>query len=200
LLGPQAYNSIAGCIGHLPLYTVPLGQLNLAVMDNADAPDTTVDADLRTEYEADFSALGLAKKPIWLVMHRPIWGAVTLFGMGVGGNRTLIAALPNPHVLDSVSLMLAGHIHTFEALNYEDKLPPALVAGFGGDALDAAPPDLAGINLSGTRVKDGISIGGFGFLLMTREGKGWRIDVHKMNGHIERVCRFAGGRLDCPKT
>lgn len=200
LLGPTPVNPVAGCTGHLPLYLVPLGDVTLAVMDDADAPDTTIDADLRTEYEADFAALAKSKKPLWLVMHRPIWGAVSLYGLSVGGNRTLVAALPAAHTLDSVSLMLAGHIHTFEALNYEGKLPPTLIAGFGGDALDAAPADLAGINLSGTRVKDGVSIGGFGFLLMTRERSGWRIDVHKRDGSIERVCRFANRRLDCPKA
>jgi hypothetical protein len=200
LLGPNPVNPVAGCTAHLPLYTVPLGDVNLAVMDDADAPDTTIDSDLRTEYEADFTALSKSKAPLWLVTHRPIWGAVTLYGLSVGGNRTLIAALTNPGWLGNTSLMLAGHIHTFEALNYRDpKLPPQLIAGFGGDALDAAPADLSGVNLSGTRVKDGISLGGFGFLMMTHEHGGWRIDVHRMDGSIEKVCRFANRRIDCPK-
>jgi hypothetical protein len=86
-------------------------------------------------------------------------------------------------------------------LNYENAdIPPQLIAGFGGDALDSAPSDLSGTNISGTRVKDGIAIGGFGFLLMTREHRGWRIDVHRVDGSVERVCRFANRRLDCPKT
>ncbi len=204
LLGPQAFNPVAGCAGHVVLYTVPLGDVNLAVMDNADAPDPTIDSDLRTEYEADFAALAKIEKPFWLVMHRPIWGAVTLDQMGIsvsgGGNRTMIAALTNPHALDHVSLMLAGHIHTFEALNYRDKLPPQIVAGFGGGNLDAAPPDLAGLNLSGTTVHDGLSIGGFGFLMMVREKAGWQIDVYKVDGAIEERCKFANRRLDCAKA
>lgn len=201
LLGPNPVNTVAGCTSHMPLYTVPLGDVNLAVMDDADAPDTTIDADLRTEYEADFKALAEAKAPLWLLAHRPIWGALTLYGMGLGGNRTLIAALADPGLLKGTSLMLSGHIHTFEALNYKDKtLPPQLIAGFGGDALDAAPADLSGLNLSGTRVKDGVSLGGFGFLMMTREHHGWRIDVHKVDGAVERICHFAARRLDCPKA
>jgi hypothetical protein len=48
-------------------------------------------------------------------------------------------------------------------------------------------------------VKDGISLPGFGFLLMTQEGSDWRIDVHGVDGAIERVCRFAKRRLDCPE-
>jgi hypothetical protein len=206
LLGPLAFNPVAGCVGHIPLYSVPLGDVNLAVMDDADAPDTTVDADLRTEYQDDFAALAkMNTPPLWLVAHRPIWGAVTItqFGvsMGAGGNRTMIAALTDPvQALDHVSLMLSGHIHTFEALNYREKLPPQLIAGFGGDALDAAPPDLAGVNLSGTTVKDGLSLGGFGFLMMVRHKSGWRIDVYRVDGTIEERCTFAQRRLDCTKA
>jgi hypothetical protein len=205
LLGPLPVDPVAGCVGHIPLYSIPLGDVNLAVMDNADAPDPTVDSDLRTEYEADFAKLAaINTPPLWLAMHRPIWGAVTLSQLGIdmtgGGNRTMIASLTDPHALDRVSLMLAGHIHTFEAMNYNGKLPPGLVAGFGGDALDAAPPDLSGINLSGTTVKDGVSLGGFGFLMMMREQPGWRIDVYRMDGTIEEHCKFAERRLDCTKA
>ncbi len=39
----------------------------------------------------------------------------------------------------AVSLMLSGHIHSFEAINYEAKIPPQVVAGFGGDNLDVTP-------------------------------------------------------------
>ncbi len=205
LLGPLPFDPVAGCTAHIPLYSVPLGDVNLAVMDNADAPDQTVDHDLRDEYEADFAALAkMDTPPLWLAMHRPIWGAITVkvlgVTMGAGGNSTMIASLTDPHALDHVSLMLAGHIHTFEAMNYRKGLPPQIVAGFGGDALDAAPPDLAGINLSGTTIKDGLSLGGFGFLMMTREQPGWRIDVYRVDGTIEDHCKFAQRRLDCEKA
>ncbi len=201
LLGPLPFDPAAACTKHLPVYEVLLGDVNLAVMDNADAPDTPGDPDLRGEYQTDFSTIaGLHDTPLWLAMHRPIWGAVTIMGMGAGGNRTMIGALNDSNVLSPVSLMLAGHIHTFEALNYRGSLPPAIVAGFGGDALDAAPPDLSGINLSGTTVKDGISLGGFGFLLMTRAKAGWKIDVYKVDGAIEERCHFAKRRLDCAKA
>lgn len=205
LLGPLAFDPAAGCAGHIPLYSVPLGDVNLAVMDNADAPDTTIDSDLRTEYEADFAKLAVMNTPpLWLAMHRPIWGAVTLTKLGItmsaGGNRTMIAALTDPHALDHVSLMLAGHIHTFEAMNYRGKLPAAIVAGFGGDALDTAPPDLSGVNLSGTTVKDGLSLGGFGFLMMVREHPGWRIDVYRVDGTVQEHCNFVQRHLQCEKA
>jgi hypothetical protein len=200
LLGPLAFDHAAPCIAHLSPYAVPLGAMTLVAMDNANAPDTTIESDLLPDYRADFAALPAATTPVWLAMHRPIWGAVSgPAGIAVGGNRTIIAALPGAHALDGVALMLAGHIHTFEALNYAGSTPPQLVAGFGGDNLDATPADLSGVNLSGQEVKDGLSLPGFGFLLMTREGDDWRIDVHAVDGTIEEVCHFASRRLDCAK-
>src|SRR6202789_4284655 len=201
LLGPLAFDPAAACAAHLPPYAVPLGAMNLVVMDDADAPDPPLAADLVPDYRADFAALAtLAKPPLWLAFHRPIWGAVTgPLSVAVGGNRTMIAALDSPDELSGVSLMLAGHIHKFEALNYAGDAPPQLIAGFGGGNLDATPADLSGVNLSGQQVKDGLSLPGFGFLLMTRDGDAWRIDVHKVDGTIEEVCRFANRRLDCAK-
>ncbi len=153
LLGPLLFNPVAGCVSHVPLYTVPLGDVDLAVMDNADAPDATVDADLRTEYEADFAQLAKLKMPLWFAMHRPIWGAVTLqqFGMSVtgGGNRTLIASLPTPiqHVVARAELLMLSRPYPYlrgDELSTTSNLAAAACRRLpGGDAfqiLDVAPP------------------------------------------------------------
>ena len=39
--------------------------------------------------------------------------------------------------------MLSGHIHTFEAINFNQAVPPQIVAGNGGDAL-VTPRNLRG--------------------------------------------------------
>ncbi len=204
LLGADAYDPVAACAPHVAPYAVPIGGVNLIVMDNASAPDTSVDTDLLAGYKSDFAALaGLSgKSPTWLVMHRPIWGAIAgPANIPLGGNATLIAALGNGHhALDGTALMLAGHIHTFEALNYDKGAPPAIVAGFGGDNLDVTPVVLSGADLSGQYVKDGLSLPGFGFLMMEQEAGGWRIDVHDVAGAIENVCHFAAGHIDCGKA
>jgi hypothetical protein len=198
LMGPNA-DALAPC-GHLASYAVPLGAMTLAVMDDASAPDISADSNLVPIYRADFAALGkFGPAPLWLAMHRPIWGAVKgPFGIPVGGNATLIASL-DANALAPVSLMLSGHIHAFEALNYRGSVPPQLLAGNSGDNLDAAPSDLGGLNLSGQFVTDGIARGGFGFLLMTRNDKNWNIEVHNADGTLAMTCTFAGGRIDCPK-
>jgi hypothetical protein len=138
-------------------------------------------------------------------LHRPIWAAISgPLGIPAGGNATMVAAVGGAGIPDPVELMLAGHIHTFEAINYapEPRVPPQIVVGFGGDLLDETPTNLRGSVFqgdSGVRVADGLSVGGFGFLLMTKLGDSWTIDVHDWQGRVERQCVFRAGRVDCPK-
>ena len=207
LLGPLPWSG--ACATHLAPYRVPLGDFSLMVMDNADASDTDVDAAKLPEYDADLAAIAAPSPvPLWLAMHRPIWAALgVVANIPAGGNAQIIASAQKTMIGKPATLMLSGHIHTFEILNYaRDGVapPPQIVAGNGGDALVSAPANLRGTifqGSSGVRVKDGLSVGGFGFLLMTRNATGWTIDLYNSAGVVEGQCLFtaATDRLDCPK-
>ncbi len=202
LLATMPFDPAAPCEAHSKPYAVPAGAMSLVVMDDAGAPDTSVAQALLPDLQADFAALAtIAPKPLWLLMHRPIWGLVRgPFGIPVGGNRTMITAAGDLSALAPVELMLAGHIHTFEAINYAAHVPPQILAGHGGDNLDPTPLDLKGATFqgsSGVQVKDGLSVGGFGFLLITRSDLGWAIDLYRVDGTTEGRCTFANGRVDC---
>jgi len=209
LLGPLAWSP--SCVPHLAPYRVPLGDFSLQVMDDSDASDTDVDAAKLPEYQADLAATAAPSRvPVWLAMHRPIWAALGLVAnIPAGGNAQIIAASQKTMIGKPVALMLAGHIHTFEVLNYSRRgvdgiPPPQIVAGNGGDALVSAPANLRSTIFqgnSGVSVKDGLSVGGFGFLLLTRNPSGWTIDLYDSGGVAEGQCLFtaASDRLDCPK-
>lgn len=202
MLAPGPYDAAVPCPDHAPPFAVPFDAFDLVVMDDADAPDTAVDANVVPAYRGELDALAGARAPSWLLLHRPIWAAVSgPLGIPVGGNATLIEAAGTKGIAEPVALMLAGHIHTFEAINYDAKVPPQIVAGNGGDKLDVTPRDLKGAIFqghSGVAVKDGLSVGGFGFLLMTKAERGWDIQLHDQNGVPTRQCAFAAGRVDCP--
>jgi predicted phosphodiesterase len=214
LQGPSAFDSAAPCIPHLPLYAVDLGPLRLAVMDDAAAQDTELNRDASPVYAAELAGLAAVPAPVWFIHHRPIWAAITgPLGIPIGGNLALIdgvrvASLSGgPLIAPSVELMLSGHIHTFEAINYAGSVPPQIVAGNGGDNLDITPTNLRGAQFqghSGVTVADGLSVGGFGFLLMTQAGDGWTIDLYDSGGQAKGQCHFIvpqsdkRGRLDCP--
>ncbi|MBV9043696.1 MAG: metallophosphoesterase [Alphaproteobacteria bacterium] len=205
LLAPGSYDAAMPCHAHIDPYVVMAGRQAIAVWDNASADDRTEDAATVDKYTKDFAmlkGLGGAKHPLWLAGHRPIWAAVTgPLGVPIGGNINLIRAVGDLSALGNVSLQLSGHIHTFEAINYDGKVPPQIVAGHGGDNLDPTPLNLKGTifqGSSGVHVKDGLSVGGFGFLMMTRTSKGWSIELYDSDGTPKRTCTFASGRVDCP--
>ena len=211
LLGPTAYDPAQPCAEHQPPYAVHAGSQTIAVMDNASASDTSVDDKSVAVYRADFDALkaldtGSPDGELWLASHRPIWAAISgPLGIPIGGNATMIAASGDLSAFQAISLMLSGHIHTFEAINYAAKLPPQIVAGHGGDNLDPTPANLRGAIFqghSGVSVKDGLSVNGFGFLMMTRDpvAKGWIIQLYDSAGMPERQCRLIARRVDCPTT
>lgn len=211
LQGPSAFDPAAPCVPHLPMYNVDLGGLTLGVMDDSTAAETTLDREGAVTYAAELAGMADSPKPVWFVHHRPIWAAVTgPLGIPIGGNLTLMDATRinvqnrKPLFPPSVTLQLSGHIHSFEAINYEQAVPPQIVAGNGGDDLLVTPRNLRGTQFqghSGVTVADGLSVGGFGFLLMTKASDGWTIDLYDQAGEPKGQCRFIErarkGRLDC---
>jgi calcineurin-like phosphoesterase family protein len=200
-MGPYAFDPGAPCAGHQAPFTVPLGPMDLVVMDDADSANDVIDTEIPT-YKAEFAALH-GPRPIWLAMHCPVWGVVSgPLGLPVGGDAMLIDALGRDGIPPLTELLIAGHIHTFEAINYAAKVPPQIISGTGGDRLDTAPDDLKGTiftGQSGVTVKDGLSVNGFGFLMMTKLKDRWTIDLYDSDATYERQCVFANGRVDCPQ-
>jgi hypothetical protein len=211
ILAAVAFDAGQPCQDHLLPYVVKAGSQSIVAMDNASASDTSADDASVAIYRADFAALKAmaaddAGSRMWLAAHRPIWAAISgPLGIPIGGNATLIAASGDLTVFNSLSLMLSGHIHAFEAINYRAKLPPQIVAGHGGDNLDPTPADLRGAIFqghSGISVKDGLSVGGFGFLMLTKDARAetWSIQLYDSSGTPERQCTFADGRVACPSA
>jgi hypothetical protein len=208
LLGPVAFDPTATCTTHLEPYAVMAGAQWIAVVDNANASDTSVDETVVPSYQKDFATLTAIANTgpgheLWLVAHRPIWGAISgPLGLPVGGNATLIKAAGDLSAFAAISLMLSGHIHTFEAINYDARVPPQIIAGHGGDNLDVTPLNLKGTifqGSSGVHVKDGLSVHGFGFLMMARVPEGWTLQLYDSNGTPEMQCQFEAGRVFCPR-
>jgi len=119
--------------------------------------------------------------------------------MVLGGNSTMMAAVDSTGIASNIALLLAGHIHTFEAINYEKGAPPQILAGEGGDLLDPAPADLGGQSIGAMKIASGLSLPGYGFLLFTHAGNIWTIDVRAADGSHERTCQFASRRIVCAK-
>ena len=214
LEGPRAFDPGIACARHEPLYTIDIGGVTLAVLDDAVSEETELDRDTARTYAEEIGGLAKLPAPVWFVHHRPTWAATDgPLGIPIGGNLSLIEASQiaeahgEPPVPHSVSLMLSGHIHTFESINYNHDVPPQIVAGNGGDNLNVTPLNLHGAQFlghSGVTVADGLSVRGFGFLMMTRAADGWTIDLYDPSARPKGECHFIApqggrrGRLDCP--
>jgi len=200
LLGPLPVDPSQPCSDHVAPYAVAVAGATLAVMDDASASDTSAPGESVSLYRADLEAVAhLAPAPVFLVMHRPTWGVVRFpFGMVLGGNRTLMAAQDQRGIPANVALMISGHIHTFEAINYEKGAPPQILAGEGGDNLDEAPRDLSGQSVGTVKISSGLSLPGFGFVRFARNpASSWTVDVLSAGGEIERSCAYAASRINC---
>ncbi|HTW35156.1 MAG TPA: metallophosphoesterase [Rhizomicrobium sp.] len=199
LIGPLRVVEGAPCVEHVAPYAVQIGKINLIVTDNASAVDVLPSSALVDTYKQDFAALPkLATGETWIAGHHPIWGVAGLkLGMVVGGNATLMDAEDGIGIPPNVDLLLAGHIHTFEAINYAGGLPPQLVVGEGGDLLDSAPSDLSGRSVGAAKITTGLSLPGWGFTLLTHTGDHWTADVYDSTGARERTCTIAARRISC---
>ncbi len=203
LMGADVTDGTASCRAHTEPYRVRLGDLSLAVVDTANALDVEIVEEMTRAYAADLSQIAQWPEPVWMVQHRPDWGAVSgPLDIPIGGNQTLIAATRQVPIPGNVKLMLSGHIHGFEAINYYSGIPPQIISGNGGDRLHDIPRILKGAifqGWSGVQVRDGFSENGFGFLMLTKSETGWDVDTYDPDGHVKSHCRFDGQRIDCPR-
>jgi predicted phosphodiesterase len=161
-------------------FAVDIGGTSLVVLDSADTADREVENDraFRAQYEA---ALKLAPSgPVWIVTHRPVWAVAPAARLGplgqieVGLNRSEQVALHGED-LSRVDLVLSGHIHEFESLDFGAARPPQLVVGTGGDVTEAgATPAFTRrtVDLDGLEAKL-LQFARFGYLVLDRTRTGW---------------------------
>ncbi|MDR3512848.1 MAG: metallophosphoesterase [Caulobacteraceae bacterium] len=187
-------------------FRVDLGDLALYVLDSADADDTRAPAAGVAALSAQLRALSpdLARRPGWIVTHRPIWGLAPLIRLGALGpveaplNATQQAAVRGRD-LSAVRMVVSGHVHHFAAYSFGPSRPAQLIAGTGGDI--GSDADTAWVrtetpDLDGLRAK-GLSFERFGYLLMDRTGADWVGTFRDLDDKVVATCRLHGRDLAC---
>jgi hypothetical protein len=204
LLGHDSRRS--ACNPHENSLLIDLDGVKLALLDDNAALDKEISADVADVLRRDIAA-ALTAKADWLVTHHPFRGISKPEANGgprmmEGANATLLAALSGADE-SQLTLMLAGHIHNFQIENYRGAVAPQLVIGEGGDALDTeVPRQLAGLVSGGETVAAGLSLPGFGYAVLDRNGhtQDWGITVHAADGNVPRRCALVSRRLKCETT
>ena len=182
-------------------YGVPLPSLQLLVLNTSAAGDEP--AGYYTQAYEKLNELAKASTaPSWLVSHHPLWALLQSKDQLVGVTDELQQDSGNN--LDAkIRLVLAGHIHLFEALAFAPSPPraPSVVAGMSGTTLD--PPiekKLVGQKIADTTVSTASTTDEFAYAIFEPQGTGWRMTVHDPEGKRVLVCEIEGVSLTCKKA
>ena len=196
-------------------YAVPLAaDLQLIVFDSAKAayvPLAEDDPQFRA-YRKEFDeARALAERAgvtSFFAAHHPLLAFVPQSGTPpLPGNAALLSVartlFGTQYFPAGVALALHGHIHDFQAIGFASGQPPALVAGIGGVYLDVELPDPFPAALSPAPDATVATIAHsarFGFVVLERQAKGYRLTAYTRDGRTMTRCALADRRLDCDKT
>ena len=198
LLDP--YPGRADCVDSTLPYRLSVAGLDLLVFDNANADDILAPPAKVALYAGQFAPL-LAQAPngSWLLLHHPVW-ALAPPGLlsGLSTNQTMQAAIRGL-VPPSLDLVLSGHVHDFISYDFGAERPAQLIVGTGGDRLEnRVQTEIAGAELDGMTVRDGIALQRFGYLVLDRSpAGGWDGVLYAPDDTMLARCKIAGRGLDC---
>jgi hypothetical protein len=187
-------------------FAVRAGDLDLYVIDSGAIGDRSHDkadvAAIASQLDRLGPALDLGRG--WIITHRPVWGLVPVARVGptapfeVGLNFAEQDAVRG-RALGGVQMVVSGHVHHFQALDFGPARPAQLVVGTGGDIGESA--DLARVYTE-RRPIDGLdanvfSFSRYGYYLMERDGDDWTGAFHDATDRIRARCRLHERRLTC---
>jgi len=167
-------------------YLLSLDNIDIWVMDTANACDALATNALTAQYQAQYEQLANTVKGItWIISHRPIWGFQKSGDPTL--NQMLQTALANSkdgELPPNVQLSLAGHMHVFESLSFLENStrPPQIVIGNSGVTLSQQ-----GANGDFIQTVDGEKAAGnamqqFGFLSMSVGSGAWSGEIRGTPG------------------
>jgi len=156
-----------------------------------------VDETQVTAYAAQLASLHV--KNAWLTTHHPFWGFYTdrISGLPKPTSATLEEAWDKAAPRD-FSLIVSGHIHLFEYVSVDSGHPPQLVAGTGGTQMDVPIQiSMKGTPIRGARVNGSNFREKFGYILMSKEGKHWNLEMKDHQQKVLVTCTVPGSSENC---
>lgn len=147
-----------------PSYKVSFQNLDILMMDSANACDNFSNSDYTELFAAEFAEInGFANsedKQTWLVTHRPIWGIEPYqapkppkapestpcdsndqYACVGQMMQKAIEAQPTGALADNIDLVITGHMHKFQSVSFPGEGRPAnLIVGSSGVALAGGAP------------------------------------------------------------
>jgi hypothetical protein len=191
----------ATCTDFSGIFVARLGAFGVVVVDGAKAADPKTGANqmigvLRKQFD------GVKEKipaEAWLVAHRPL--DAMRGGDNGGGNvveNSVQDAAFDADMPIRVRMIVSGHIHFFQAVDFGGEKPPQLVVGTGGDNLEPLPAmSLVGSRINGKTVRRSAAYSGFAYMVWDRTGSSWSGTLFDVTGRPINRCRLIGRSLTC---
>lgn len=139
----------------IPNYTVSFDNIDVAVVDSANACDNSANSPFTATYKQVFGELeaSVSSKNTWLVTHRPIYGVDAYDSDATSCtsandysciNQMMQAAIAQQKtgaLPDSIDVIFTGHMHRFESVSFPgSSRPPNIVVGSSGVSLSGGAP------------------------------------------------------------
>jgi predicted phosphodiesterase len=206
-----------------PFFVADLGGLGFVVMDSAavageddpssadddnddDADDDDDEAgsgqadDLIDKIRREYLAIaGSVPAPAWLLTHSPFNAVRVDKATGETKADNTIEQQAVGNILSpDIAMIVSGHIHLFEALNFGRSDPPRrpqLVVGTGGNKRAKEPEKPT--KFGGVSVTDALILREFAYMVWERHGSNWKGELFKKDGERIAHCTLTAGDLTC---
>lgn len=149
--------------------------------------------------------LSLARPHNFFLSHHPVLafagGRKGQLYPGNAGLQSVLSVLqPGRLFAPSIDVVMGGHYHLFEGLDFVSDHPLSLVMGNAGSSLDS-PLDKAAAMAAqpapGAKVRSLVTQQGFGFATLDRNATGWLLTEWSAAGTALLRCQMAGTQLSC---
>jgi hypothetical protein len=198
-LDPRRYQ--AACQRFTDPYVATLPGVSFAVIDSAEAADTSDTPEETSEYARQFGLLADMSPPgSWLVTHRPVWGILAGEQTEFEVENATYAAATGGSLQANYGLVLSGHIHIAESIAFDENSdrPPQLISGNAGTALDQIPTaSPAAGELGDPAVTEAETLSAFGFMTLEPDETGWIATQRDKQGNPLLECVLVLDQLSC---
>lgn len=195
------------CRDYSPLYAVDITpNTRLFIMDSAKSNDFIAPPEQVNRYEKYLSAINNRKNTYnWLITHKPFWFIYNDNQINQTLQQhftnTLQTAWQNVQP-KSIDLIVAGHVHRFQTLNFASSRPPQIIVGAGGTSLDAGltKTELGGLGIANETISYGMSMNQFGYLVLERTKNSWHGQMRNPYGKLLAECDLNKHQFICHET
>lgn len=200
-LDPAPYTN--QCQAETPSYFVPIGKVTLFVLDSAYTSDFIAPLHQVKKISAQLDkANQINAAELWLVTHKPFWFIDQRTTVVQKIRQYFLNTLQiagKDHLSPQIKLLLAGHIHRFETLNFASEKPPQMIVGNSGAKLDKpfVSTSLKGSMTARETVESGLGLTRFGFATLEKTDNGWRVQAHNLHGRVIARCTLKNKKLIC---